>query len=290
MLTILRYALARFFGQILGWGLGLGVLGAYLVTFYDVIANQQEQYTALLSSYPPELMVFFGDMNKMFTPAGFLHVEFFSYMSIILCIFSVLAGSGMLAGDEESGTLDLVLAHPVSRAALFFGRLLALLVATVAILGLIWLGFILAAPSTQLGLTAGELALPFLSLFAIMMLFAALALLLSMLLPSRRLAAMLTGLLLVASFFITALAKLDDKLEKVAKFSPLNYYQGGEAIESINWGWIIGLLAASLLFALLAWWLFERRDIRVGGEGGWGLAGISKLFRHSQRETSLGDA
>jgi hypothetical protein len=26
-----------------------------------------------------------------------------------------------------------------------------------------------------------------------------------------------------------------------------------------------------LLFALLAWWRFERREIRVGGEGGWSL-------------------
>jgi ABC-2 type transport system permease protein len=279
MLTIFRYSLARMRGQILGWGLGMGILGAYLVTFYDVMAPQQEQLMTLLKSYPPELMVFFGDMNKIFTPSGFLHVEFFSYMSIILGIFSVLAGSGMLAGDEESGTLDLVLAHPVSRAALFFGRLLALLVATVAILALIWLGFILAAPSTQMGLTAGELALPFLSLFAVMMLFAALALMLSMLLPSRRLAAMITGLLLVASFFITALAKLDDKLENVAKFSPLNYYQGGEAIESINWGWIMGLLGTTLVFALLAWWSFERRDVRVGGEGGWGLPGMSRWLR-----------
>ncbi len=27
----------------------------------------------------------------------------------------------------------------------------------------------------------------------------------------------------------------------------------------------------SVLFAALAWWCFQRRDIRVGGEGGWRL-------------------
>jgi len=35
----------------------------------------------------------------------------------------------------------------------------------------------------------------------------------------------------------------------------------------------------SLIFTLLAWWRFQRRDIRVGGEGGWNLPALSRLFR-----------
>ncbi len=41
------------------------------------------------------------------------------------------------------------------------------------------------------------------------------------------------------------------------------------AIEEMNWLWFIGLLLAGLVFTFLAWLLFERRDIRVAGEGGW---------------------
>jgi len=92
-----------------------------------------------------------------------------------------------------------------------------------------------------------------------------------MLLPSRRLAAMVSGLLLVASFFITTLARLDENLENLAKLSPLNYYQGGLALLEVEWGWFAGLLGAALLITLLAWWRFQRRDIRVAGEGGWQL-------------------
>jgi hypothetical protein len=33
-------------------------------------------------------------------------------------------------------------------------------------------------------------------------------------------------------------------------------------------------LAIALLFALLAWWRFERRDVRVAGEGNWGFMGF----------------
>ncbi len=281
MRTVLRYALLRSRGQILGWGIGLAVLGAYLVGFYDTLVEQQASLDQLFRSYPRELMAIFGDFTQMFTPAGFLQVEFFSYMPLILGIYAVLAGSGLLAGDEENGIMDLVLSYPLRRRDLFLGRLVSFLLAIACILALTWIGFVIVLPtSKKLDLTVAELALPFLSLFAVLVLFGALALLLSMLLPSRRMAALTAGLLLVASFFITSLSSLDQNLERIADFSPLNYYQGGNAIQGIDWNWLFGLLGAALLFILLALWRFQRRDIRVGGEGSWIiLSGMRKMSR-----------
>jgi ABC-2 type transport system permease protein len=130
------------------------------------------------------------------------------------------------------------------------------------------------------------LALPFISLFGILMLFGTLALVLSMLLPSRRMAAMTSGILMVASYFITALAQLDSRLKQFAKLSPMNYYQGGLAIDGLKWGWIAGLLGFSLLFVLIAWWRFERRDVRVAGEGSWRMPDFLRLRK---RQTPLGN-
>jgi ABC-2 type transport system permease protein len=279
LLTVFRNALARYRGQILGWGLSLAALSLLMASFYDTIAAQKDQYMKLLEHYPKEILAFLGtsDFMEMFTPAGYLNMENFSYMTIIVGIFAVLAGSGMLAGDEESGTLDLVLGHPVSRTALFIGRFLAFLVATIGILVLNWIGFLIGMPGSGLGLNPVQIGRPFFSLFAVLILFGTLALVLSMLLPSRRMAAMTSGVFMVASFFITALAQLDANLEKVAKISPMNYYQGGMAINGVKWSWVVGLLGVSLLFVLIAWWRFERRDIRVGGEGGWRLPGFLRL-------------
>jgi len=285
MRTIFRYTLSRFRGQILGWGISLLLLGLMLMWFYPSIAEQGEAFEQLLEIYPEEFTAFFGDLSTMVTPEGFLSVEYFSYMPLILGIFAVLMGSGLLVSDEENGTLDLVLAHPVSRTALFFGRLLAFVVATLAILAISWLGLVLGTVATSLDLGWSQMALPFLSVLAMLLLFGALALLLSMLLPSRRLAAMTAGLVLVASFFITGLAHISEGLETVAKFSPLNYYQSGEAMSGLNLQWFWGLVAFAVLFALLAWWRFLRRDIRVGGEGGWRLPSLSLPFR---RRTEAG--
>jgi ABC-2 type transport system permease protein len=273
MIPIISNSLSRFRGQILGWGISLGLLAGFMTLFYDTIAEQRENYMKLMAGYPKEFLAFFAttDVAQMFTPGGYLNLEFFSYMTIIVGIFVILAGSGLLAGDEENGTLDLILAHPVSRSILFVGRALAFLAATIAILALTWLGFVIVVPGTMMDVSAGELALPMVSLFGILALFGALALLLSMLLPSRRLAAMTSGIALVACYFINALSQIDDSLDPIAKLLPFRYYRGGLAIDEMNWGQWAVMLGAAAVFVLAAWWRFERRDIRVGGEGGWSL-------------------
>jgi len=276
MWHLFRHSVNRFRGQILGWGTTLGILSAYLLSFYDTLVAQRAQLEQLLASYPPELMAFFGDIGSMFTPQGYLTLEFFSYMPLILGVFAILAGSGLLTGDEESGVLDLLLAHPVRRSTMFLARLLSLLGATTAILGLTWLGFVIGLNWTALDLSWGELALPFASLGAVLLVFAAFSILMSMALPSRRMAAMAGGIGVVGSFFLTSLSRIDENLEAAARLSPLNYYQSGDAILGLNWEWLAGLTGVSLLMLLLAWWRFERRDIRVGGEGSWGLPRLGR--------------
>ncbi len=279
MMTIFRYTLRRFRGQILGWGIALALLGVLLVSMYDMIAAEQEQFQELLKVYPPEISAFLGDISTFATPEGFISLEFFSFMPLILGIFAVLTGSGLLVSDEESGTLDLIMAHPVSRTALFMGRLLAFVVANVAILIIVWLGLVVPMNWSSMDIGWGRIWLPMLSLLAQLLVFGTLSLLLSMVLPSRRMAATTGGLLLVASFFITGLAKLNENLEPIAKLSPLNYYQAQDAFQGLNGAWLAGLLGSAVVFAALAWWRFQRRDIRVGGEGGWRLPELSLTFR-----------
>ncbi|MFN2182709.1 MAG: ABC transporter permease subunit [Anaerolineae bacterium] len=280
MLTTLRYTLAQLRGQILGWGLGIAALGLILVPFYDVFMEQQADFMQMLESYPPEFLAFFGgDAASMATPGGYLGMYGFSMLPVIVGIFAVIVGSGLLASDEESGRLDLIVAHPVSRAALFWGRLAGLIVSSVAILVLGWLGFSVLLGGSSLDVSWGEMALPFLPVLAQVLIYGTLALLCSMLLPARRLAAMAAGLVMVASYFLSSMATLNESLAAVARFLPYHYFQGSEAMDGLNLGWFLGLMAASAVLALLAWWRFQRRDIRVGGEGGWRLPSLARGLR-----------
>lgn len=285
MLTVLRYTLKQFRGQILGWGLGVAALGMLLVPFYDVFMGQQEDFLQMVESYPPEMLAFFGDieLTAIATPEGYLNYYLFSFLPIILGIFAVAAGGGLFASDEEAGRLDLILAHPLARTALFAGRLLAFVGAALAILFLGWLGCIVLLGGSTLTVGVGTLALPFLAVLAQMLIYGTVALLLSMLLPSRRLAVMAAGMVLVASYVLSSLARLNERLAAVADLLPYEYYQGGRAMSGLNPAWFAGLLATSAALAALAWWRFLRRDIRVAGEGGWKFPFPLKLRQVRER-------
>jgi ABC-2 type transport system permease protein len=272
MFTVSRYTFTRLRGQILGWGLSVAALGLMIVGFYGIFQERQAEFRKLIEGYPPEMLAFLGgDAVSLFTPEGFLGMYGLSMLPVIVGIFAVIAGSGLLAADEEGGRLDLVLAHPMSRSALLWGRVLGFAAATLAILVLGWLGFCVLLGVSELGITWGQVALPFLSLWAQVLVYGLLALLLALLLPARRLAATAAGLVMAASYFISGMASLDEKLASVAKLLPYAYFQGGDAIHNFNPAWFAGVLAVSALLALLAWWRFERRDIRVSGEGSWRL-------------------
>jgi ABC-2 type transport system permease protein len=274
MFTEYRYNLSRLRGQIIGWGIGLFLLGLLLVPFFDSFAQDQQALEQMLEIYPEEFTAFFGDFTAFATPEGFLDIEFFSYMPLILGIFSVLAGSGLIAGDEESGRLDLIMSHPIRRFTLLGARIGALVTATLAICVIAWLGIVIPMEmfSELMDIPLDKVLLPFISLAAVVLLFSAVSLLFSLLLPSRRMAAMMGGLVLVASFFLTGLSGLIEELSQAAKFSPINYYQGGGPMtEPMEWGWVAGLVAVAVAFYALSFVLYQRKDIRVAGEGGWSL-------------------
>ena len=125
MVTVFRDAMRRLRGQVLGWGIGLALVALLLVTMYDSIAENVDQLEGYLEAFPEEFTAFFGDFSTFATAEGFLGVEFFSYMPLILGIFAALMGSGLLVSDEEAGTLDVAVGRIEFHAAelLQVGRL-----------------------------------------------------------------------------------------------------------------------------------------------------------------------
>ena len=280
MFTEFKHTLRRMRGAIIGWGIGLFAYGLMMVSFYSSL-EMMEGFIENLENYPPEMLAFFPNIMEIMSPQGYMDTYYFSYMTIILGIFAISACANLLVSDEEKGILDLLVSYPVTRSGFYWGRFLGFLTATAAILVISWLGWLIPAGGSGLELSAIEMLRPFLPLFVVLVLFGALALLFSMLLPAGRLATGLAGGLLIVNFLLIGLANINPDLLPIFKLSPLYFYQGGTAIEGLDWGALLGLAAISLLFMLLAWWRFERREIRVGGEGGWKLPRLGMLGRRS---------
>ena len=279
MFVELRYTLRRFRGQIIGWGLGLALYSLMMVSMYADIAKID--FAGYLNAFPQEMLAFFGDsFDAITSPHGYIDLYFFNYMTIIVGIFAVGAGAKLIVKDEEDGLLDLILAYPKSRSALFWGRVFAFVVTLVLIMLISWLSWVIPSGSSSMNLSAWEILRPFWGLMSQLLLFGSFALFLSMILPASRLASMITGGLLVANYLVIGLANINQDLEKIVKYTPLHIYQGGYAILGIEWDSIVIILEGAILFLLLAWWRFLLRDLRVAGEGGWKLKEIMP-FRKS---------
>jgi ABC-2 type transport system permease protein len=257
-------------GSIIGWGSGLFLYGLLMASFFSSM-QAMEDFTEMLENYPQEMLAFFPSISEIMTPQGYMDTYYFAYMTLIIGIFAVSAGGNLLAEDEEKGILDLLISYPVSRSDFFWGRLAGFCLATAAILIISWLGWLIPAGNSGLGLDAIQLLRPFLPLFVILILFGAAALFFSMLLPSARSAAGLAGALLVINFLLVGLANINPDLQVIYEMTPLYFYQGGSAVEGVDWTNLLGLAGIALVLSLLAWWSFQRREIRVGGEGGWKL-------------------
>ncbi|HSB65562.1 MAG TPA: ABC transporter permease subunit, partial [Anaerolineales bacterium] len=253
-------------------------LGLLIVAFYDVFGERQADFMKMIESYPPEFLAFFGtDAKGVMSPEGYLGMYGFSFLPIIIGFFAVMAGSNLIAGDEERGRLDLVIAHPVGRTAFFFGRVIAFIGAAISILLVGWLGFCVMLNGSSLGITWGEMALPFVSTLAQGLIYGTLALLLSMVFPAKNYGSIIAGLLMVVGYIMSSMASLNENIATFARYFPYTYFQGSEAFTNLNRSWLLALFGVSIGMLLLAWWRFVRRDIRLSGEGNFRLQTIFSI-------------
>src|SRR6185503_3983393 len=120
------------------WTLGIVALIAVTVAFYPSIRDDSS-----LSTYGEDLpeglrALFAGGELDIASPTGYLNSQIYALTApLLLLVFSIGAGAGAVAGEEERGTLDLLLAHPVRRRGYViqrFASLVALVAALAAVL------------------------------------------------------------------------------------------------------------------------------------------------------------
>ncbi len=271
IITIASYSLKRSFSIILGWGIPLMLLGIITIPFYDLVAENEKQLRPVLDTLKPLLKSFVGgdEAAQVFTPEGFIALRYFAFLPVVMGIFGSVYGSGLLAADEERGILDFLMAHPISRSQIFWGRLLSFLLSLIMIIGFGWFGLWLGVLKAEsMNFSPVKLWLPYLSVFAVTWLFACLSFALSMVMPSRSAAAMFSGIIVLAGYIITNLSKAIKGLESWALFSPITYFQSN-AMMGLKLNPLTVLFVSSVIFVAFAWKAFVNRDIRVAGDGGW---------------------
>ncbi len=260
--ALLSKAMRDLLGHVIGWGLGIGGLLALTLALYPSIGAA---YGDIIDQMPEEMLAFLGAGASFDTVEGYLSLEFFSYAPLIISIFAIMAGTAVIAGEETSGTLDLLMAQPISRLRLLSVKLLALAAATGVLLGIVVTILWITALAMGIELPAAKILAAFILLWPFEVAVAYLAVLLTQFFPSRVIVGTIMAVILVASYMLDALGNLEPALADLRPFLITAYYQGNAAlIGDISWwytGGMFGILVGSVALTIP---LFLRRDLAVG--------------------------
>ncbi|AZA10595.1 ABC transporter permease subunit [Corynebacterium gerontici] len=96
--------------------------------------------------------------------AGWVHSTFFSLLGLfVLCGAGVVWGKGAIAGQEETGVLELTLAHGISRSSVYWQKVAAIVVRFVLLGFLVALGLAVLNGPAKLGRDWGKVLAEILS-------------------------------------------------------------------------------------------------------------------------------
>ena len=259
--------------QVFWYSLGLSLLGAFVVYIYPSYREQLAEF-----ELPEAMQALIGDVDFT-SPSGFLAAEFYSWAPIMLVVFAIMAGTSALAGEEENGTLDLLLAQPLSRRRLAVSKLAGLTFSSIIIAAGTYIGWLISVPFVDMDVSLARLALANLQMVPLLLAVGFLAVWCSAVFPDRKLATGVVTAIAVVSYVVNYLSALVDVLKPLAWASLFNYAEGGDTLTGSYDEWKpLVLLGLAGLFALLALASFERRDLGVRG-GGLVLPGLPGFTR-----------
>jgi ABC-2 type transport system permease protein len=248
---------------ILGWGIGMGVTAVSPMASVATLIStpqQREQLAGIASQFKWN-----ADSIAVDTVGGYAMFKIGIFIFLI-AVWPLLAGSRMLRGEEDQGTMDVLLSLPLRRLGVVVQKVAAMWVALAAMGVLIGIVTYLGgrAFKGEFGLTD---ALMFgLNLSLICAVIGGTALLISQFTSERGPAAGWTAGLLLIFIVVDMVHRVFPNTDWISRLSPIYYYNLSKPLVPSYGTSVGGVLVQLALAAVLsgaAVWLFVRRD--VGG-------------------------
>ena len=265
VLSLLKHELGSRRLAVLGWGIALALFAVMYIAIYPQLSAQLDSFRALFDL--PMYRAFGMEITSF---EGFIASMVIQFIPIMLAIYVIMSSTETLAGEEDKGTLELVVAMPLKRWHIVLVKATALAIVTLLILTIAGVGGAIALvgvkTSAGVDLTARQACLGMLGAWPIHLAVLMIGLFFSACCPNQRSAAMATTTIYVVSYFVESLAALVESLDTVKAFSVFSYFDSTAALftEGIRAGDVAVLLATAAFFLVLALISFERRDITVG--------------------------
>jgi ABC-2 type transport system permease protein len=262
--AILERSLADRRRSTVWWAVGIAAYTLVNVAVYPAIKSQAS-LNDIIKEYPPALMALFGiDASKLdlTSSVGYLSSQMNLFGPLLLLMVGVAFGASTVAGEEEAGTLGLLLSYPVTRTRTVVEKAVALVVVVTAV-GLGLFAAILAGRLFQLDIPLGGMVAFCGSCVLLGVLFGALALAVGAGTGSKALATGTAAVMAAATYLLNSLSPVVTAFKPFRGLSPFWWGQGGNPLANgLALKDLAALVATSLVFMGLAAVVFNRRDLR----------------------------
>jgi ABC-2 type transport system permease protein len=246
------------------WSVGLVALTALIIAVYPTVRDSPG-LNKLVEDYPEALKAFiaFGGELDYTSGAGYLGSELFAFMvPLLLSVAAIGAGARATAGEEEAGTLDLLLANPISRRRLVLEKTGALATELVLLAFVLWLSLLVGVELVDMDVSAANLGAATAAATLLAFSFGTVAVVAGAASGRRSVAIGVAAALGVAAYFVSSLGSLVDALELARKASPYYHYVASDPLRhGLDLGHAAILLGLGAMATVVAALAFERRDL-----------------------------
>lgn len=254
--------------SLLWYSVGMVALVALMVAVYPSIRDTGAELDAYAQSLPSGLRDAFGlAADSIASPAGYLMSQLYSNLyPIVLLVFGIALGTWAVAGSEDEGTLELMLANPVTRTTLAIARVVAmwLMVALVAVVSTAVLAAVSPAVQLDEGLPWWGVWSAGLASFALAMLYSSVAFAVGAATGRRGWAIASASVLVVIGFAAQMVGSAAQSLQWLRDASPWYWLIDAAPLSNLPglWDTWVPLGAAVLLTAAGIVWL-NHRDLKA---------------------------
>lgn len=245
---------------LVGWSIAIALIVLAESALWPAMPDLTE-LEKFLQTYPEAMRELFN-LDDFATGTGFLNAELFSaLLPILFLVYAIGHGARAVAGEEDAGTLDVLLLTRVSPVRLTLERA-ASLATLLALIGVVLFASVVVFGAIfGLGVTAADAATGSLAMVLLGVEFGWIALAIGVATGRRVFAVGVTAALAVGSYLLYVAGALVSDVEPWAPLSP--FYQaleGGPLGAGLPaaYGWM-PLVGAVALAAALP--VFDRRDI-----------------------------
>lgn len=263
--VVFTHTLRSNWKQVLYWGVGMALLGYYLILIIPNV-DALQQYADLLKTMPPALLQLVGaeDVSALATPEGFLSTAFFSRLLLILAVLAVTLGLSVTANEEDEGIMDVMLSLPIARWRIIIEKFAAFILMCLAIVVLGLIGLMLGLGTSTMQVQTIRLVESSFNVLPSLLLLIAVTMFLGTVIRRKSLTISVTIAFIVGSFFIdfvgaSASGTVAETLRGLSFFS---YYDSQSVmLHGLSWSNVLILLGVTALLVVGSVIAFNRRDI-----------------------------